>query len=60
MVDPVRRPPSLRGRARLVHAVSRPFLAVWNMQCWTGLGLCVVVLTWTVVAMFVLLTGFAG
>jgi len=56
----VHRPPSLRGRARLVHAVARPFLAVWNMQCWTGLGLCVVVLTWTVVAMFVLLAGFAG
>ena len=56
----MRRPPSLRGRARLVHAVARPFLAVWNMQCWTGLGLCVVVLTWTVAAMFVLLTGFAG
>ena len=60
MVDPVHRPPSLRGRARLVHAVARPFLAVWDTQRWTGLGLCVVVLMWTVVAMFVLLTGFAG
>ena len=54
------RPPPIRGRGRLVHAVARPFLAVWNMQCWTGLVLFVVVLAWTVIAMVMLLTGFAG
>jgi hypothetical protein len=50
----------VRGRGRLVHAVARPFLAVWDTQRWTGGVLTVVVLGWTVAAVWALYVAFAG